>query len=738
MARQTQVKNYNNFVKGLITEAEALTFPENASLDELNCVPSVKGSRRRRLGIDYETGYALSNITFALTELDTTVVTTHTWEAVGGNGSLNFLVIQINNDLYFHDLGEDSISDGEKSFTVNLTSFLAPGLSAVGTEPIQVTSGKGVLFVASSKINPFYIEYNSGTDNITTTAITVQIRDFTGVDDSLAISNNPSSLSNLHEYNLKNQGWVNPPGISTSVITQYKTSTSFYPSNVQVWWIGRDVSENFDPTILSKQDFGNTPAPKGHYILEALYQDRSAVSGVASITVQSSTNRPQTIAFFSGRVFYAGIQGSTSGTNIYFSQVIFDSLDNVGYCYQVADPTSENDSILADSDGGIVSIPEIGNIKKLFTLDRFLVVLADNGIWAITGSDSGFKATSYEVLTVSKVNCLAGENVVSVEGIPVWWSSQGIFTIEINNVTKNLSAKSLTQDTIQSFYDDDITALGKLNAMGRYDRATKSIVWLYKEDDVGTNLRKFDRALVLDVRLNAFYPWKFEDLTNNSPFIASVFNTTSLNIISTEESVVDGLNVVMDGANVVTDTVITTGASNTFLSFLTIVPNTTTSKYTFSELNNRNFMDWQTKDSVGITFDSYVITGYELAGDLMRDKQIVYLNSYFKKTETAWQLSDNGDYELVNPSSCFLQARWDWSDSDASNKWSDPQQVYRFKLPIYPDQDDLTFDNGFVVTMSKSKVRGYGKSLSLKFYSETGKDFDLLGWSIMLTGETRP
>lgn len=741
MARQTQVKTYNSFVKGLITETEALSFPANASLDELNTVLSIKGNRRRRLGADYETGFALSSQTFDIASLGTNTVTTHTWEAVEGNGSLNFLVVQIGSTLYFNDLGASSVSAGEKSFTVDLDDFLAPGLSNSGTEPIATASGKGVLFVASSKINPFFIEYNPADDTIDTAQIDVQIRDFAGVDDMLDIDEQPTSLTALHQYNLDNQGWINPPDSSTTtLINSYHSTIGKYPANNQVWWTSVDATTQvLDPTLLSQQDFGNTPAPAGHYILDAFFEDRSSVSGIPGITVESSTNRPQAIAFFSGRVFYAGVQGSTSGTNIYFSQIVADNLQNVGFCYQAADPTSQNDSTLADDDGGVISIPEIGNIKALFNVDRYLVVMADNGIWAITGTVvSGFVATSYQILIVSKVNCMNGTSVISVEGIPVWWSSQGIYTVEINNVTISLTAKSMTQDTIQTFYDDDITALAKLNVTGSYDRATKSIVWLYKEDDSGTNLRRFDRGLVYDVRLQAFYPWSFSSITTNSPYLAGLFNTTNLNIITEEEQIVDGTNLVVDSSNDLVDDVLISGASNTFLSFLTIVPNSTTSSYTFSELQNRSFMDWQTADGVGADYDSYLVTGYELADDIMREKQIVYLNCYFRRTETGWLLTDEGDYTLENPSSCFIQARWDWADSATSNRWSSTQQVYRFKLPIAPDTDNLIFDNGFPVITTKNKIRGYGKALSLLFSSESGKDFDLLGWAIELAGNTRP
>ena len=47
MPRQTVPAEVNTFVKGLITEASPLTFPDNASLDELNFILNKDGSRRR-------------------------------------------------------------------------------------------------------------------------------------------------------------------------------------------------------------------------------------------------------------------------------------------------------------------------------------------------------------------------------------------------------------------------------------------------------------------------------------------------------------------------------------------------------------------------------------------------------------------------------------------------------------------------------------------------------------------
>jgi hypothetical protein len=87
MPRPVQNKLYKTFTKGLITEAGPLTYPENASTDELNTVIKVKGSRSRRLGIDFEPNSVLSSIT-GLTDTDFTAE--YAWKGVGNDSTVNF------------------------------------------------------------------------------------------------------------------------------------------------------------------------------------------------------------------------------------------------------------------------------------------------------------------------------------------------------------------------------------------------------------------------------------------------------------------------------------------------------------------------------------------------------------------------------------------------------------------------------------------------------------------------
>ena len=54
-------KEYNTFVRGMITESGPLTYPENASIDEANFTLLTNGYRKKRLGIDIESNQALQS-----------------------------------------------------------------------------------------------------------------------------------------------------------------------------------------------------------------------------------------------------------------------------------------------------------------------------------------------------------------------------------------------------------------------------------------------------------------------------------------------------------------------------------------------------------------------------------------------------------------------------------------------------------------------------------------------------
>ena len=207
MAQAKQIAQFNSFVAGLITEATELTYPKNSSLDEDNCVLNIKGNRTRRKGVEFEDNYQLSSFNVSDTNLESFAINTFTWLSANST-DINLLVVQLGSTLYFYDFGYTPLSSGLKSFTVNLDSYLSPAGISSSTHRCNFTVARGDLFVVNENIEPLHIVYNSNTDTITVEKLTIQIRDFAGVNDGLAADARTSAYNANHYYNLLNQGWI--------------------------------------------------------------------------------------------------------------------------------------------------------------------------------------------------------------------------------------------------------------------------------------------------------------------------------------------------------------------------------------------------------------------------------------------------------------------------------------------------------------------------------------------------
>ena len=116
--------------------------------------------------------------------------------------------------------------------------------------------------------------------------------------------------------------------------------------------------------------------------------------------------------------------------------------------------------------------------------------------------------------------------------------------------------------------------------------------------------------------------------------------------------------------------------------------------------------------------------------------QAPYIYCYFDRTETGFVGNEVTGYTLENPSSCFMTAYWDWAADSYSNRVTTPQQVYRLQQDWRPNTSNLSEGNGYLLTISRSKVPGKGRALQLKFNSEDGKDFSLVGWAIVYEANT--
>lgn len=228
MPRAKTTKFYRTFSKGLITEAGYLTYPEDASSDELNTVLSRKGNRTRRLGLDFQEDFALND----LAATDDVATREFVWSSANNDPNVTFTVVQIGSKVHFFRMNSEPLSTQRASFTVNLITYKIPTASVgeFSNEYGDFSAGSGYLFIAHRFMDPVSVEYVPSTDSLIVIPIVIQIRDFEGVYDGLANDEEPAHLSAQHHYNLLNQGWIAPGTRSVDISTpSYPGSTPGTP-----------------------------------------------------------------------------------------------------------------------------------------------------------------------------------------------------------------------------------------------------------------------------------------------------------------------------------------------------------------------------------------------------------------------------------------------------------------------------------------------------------------------------
>ena len=768
---------YFNFSAGLNTEATPLNYPENTMLDSENVVIERDGSLRKRLGIDYESSYSELTAT-APVDLDVTAISMHLWENPGGNSNKRFLVVQIGNRLHFFDANAQVLSDNELSFTniigvpltyISLTPYEVNPVES-GKYKIATASGKGNLYVVAPNMEPIYLSYydsytnpstgNTYTEVLDTTIIDVQVRDFEDVEPEVANDYNPPVLTQAHNYMLRNAGWpweaLRCDKINVDPVASVGTSTSpilsgyGYPSKADIYSAcqsqftqGGVAVPCFWPDILKTKYFGNTPAPRGHFLYSAWDINRNEAMndnpyGYVFSTIQTNTEstRPSTVEFYAGRAWYSGLSTGENIGKLYFSKII-EYGEDAGKCYQEADPTSQEISDLVATDGGVIDIQGSGQVLRLVSAGASLIVFAQKGVWEIRGVESSFDATGYVINKVTSAGAFSANSVIKVENTIFYWSAGGIYVLTQDEILTGFKANNISLTTIQSLYNS-IDNTAKVNARGVYDEQDKKVYWFYNSgEDIGTgefNQYHFNTVLVFSITTSAFYPLSISHPGHTYPWVADVAFTQDIN---SEELVYfithNGDQVQADGE----DVVVTSNVDyvNTVkLKMLTIIPDVSTTiwTYTFSEFLNTNYLDWVIFDDTGTGYDAYFDTGYQTLDDASRYKQTPYVITLFKRTELSSEELPGGGVELDNPSSCLLSAKWDWSDTSTSGKFSTPRQAYRYTRNFVLTSGP--FDYGFDIISTKNKLRGRGRSLRLRFEGEEGKNFHLYGWQVYYTG----
>ena len=712
----------NTFIKGLITEAGELTFPQDASIDESNCLLDRDGTRRRRLAVELET----NNVNSTFTLNNTFVFTTGRWKNAGGVASLDFLVVQDGTTLRFYNTSSEPYSGNQESFSVDLNSFNFAGSVGPGLAKVQMDTVNGSLVVTSEAIEPFYIEYDADTNTISTTQISPRVRDFEWLGDTTSYTTAKASADTNRQYDTANSGWSGDKG-SPALTAYLAANGNEYPPLTHPWYSGKDADGNFSVAEWEKVFTGSTLTGNGSFILDFFSKNRSAASGIAGITTENENSRFKAVASFSGRIFYAGLTGSKGTGKILFSKYL-DNITESDRCYQQNDPTSEEISDLLDTDGGVISIPEASNILKLHVFGSSIFVFAENGVWQIVGVDGVFKATEYSISQVSQIGLNNAQSFVSVEGVPMWWSKHGIHTLSFDQVSGRAQEQNLSIGTIQTFFEA-IDGNARQQCSAVYDETNKRVHWFYPNNNESIVSKK-NKVLTLDITLEAFYPWTITDSASNPDYIlgAEYFPGFGSDFTNNDVITLTGDDVITSGGDdVVVSTL--TELSQADANIVLMVYDGATGKLTMGLFSGTNFLDWGDAN-----YSSYAEAGYDFMGDLILKKNAPYVQVYLRPTETGFSGSDELGYTPVRESSLLVSSFWDFR----TNTSSSPQQAYRLKYtPVVNESSLGTWDYPEKVVTTRLKMRGHGRSMRLRFESEQGKDFVLLGFGILNAVNTR-
>jgi len=842
MAKKAE-KTFNSFVKGLVTEASELTFPEGALVDGENFVLKRDGSLERRLGIDYENLYTKVSTGLTESQIAQGRSAFYRWNSPSGDSSLSIGVIRIYNRFWFVDL----LTTNPSSNLLNNNSYIE--VSALTTSDVQFANLNNQLVVVSQDLeSPIIFTYNTDTKNITVSSINLKIRDLLGVSDGYdpdirptyagvatmkawlassadfekgdevyhgsnvykvtgtTLGNNNTnryvtSVGNIftfnfasgstsqpiavmgttapthtsgtiangtftlqyvrtttstdtseeHRYNLRNQGWNKTIEVvgGGDAIDKTGSVLGVFPSNADVYSLGKNSNpasgdyEKYDPNILKKNSQSKYQVAKGSFIIDAFKRGQSRLSVVddakiVNLPTDNEKGRITTVAAYAQRLFYSGVKSDIEDPDkrspnynnyIFFTRVV-RSPEDFEKCYQEADPTDPGINSLVPSDGGTIQIPEVSRIIKIVAAQSSLLVFCQNGVWEIFGDTGGFYANNFQVSKVSTNGVMDQNAIVQVGGNFIYWSNAGIYTLITDNASGRFAPENISLKTIQKLYLD-IPFLGKKHARGFYDEKENRVRFLYNDSASysETNyVNKYNKELVYDLTLKAFSLFTIGELASNSPYVSDyieipnfISNEEATNVLVNTDEVLVSLDEVIVNVDIEAD-------RNSQFSYLTLVG----TNWTISKANNTTFKDWVTENATGVNYVSYLITGYEYYGDLLKRKQVPYIQFYFERTEDGYTLSGS-DLVLNNQSSCLVQSQWNWSDSANSGKWGSQFQAYRLLRNYIPANASDPFDYGDKIIITKNKLRGSGKVLSLYITSEEGKDMKLQGWAMPVT-----
>lgn len=745
----------NNFTKGLVTDLTGLNFPENSATDTDNCTYSLVGDVTRRLGFDLEEFHGTKTVVNA-----NLAKNSYIWKNAGGDGDTQIYVAQIGGTLHFWNITASTesspVSNQIIASTVVLSSYLAAGASFDSTLETEFAAGNGYLFVWHPNCEPIYCTFAAGV--ISANSITIYVRDIAGLlETNIPDSLRPATLTDIHKYNLINQGWSsgNPWSAtsSTNVVVNVGAKTFIIQTGLTIT-AGQPVNVSFTSGGPVPMMFGTVTSYNsgtGSLVL--------AISTVASGYAGTNGSSWNVIPLATGFIdtWHTQIGNYPSNVDVWWN--FKDSTDAFNPTTTLA-----NTSIGGPAPKGSVIFPAFnqqrGAISGVSNIpDVTTTVRPRTGTWFqgrvwYTGVDASSPASGIAPYTTwteniyfsqivqstadfgkcYQLNDLTSETlfdllptdggVIQIQGIGSIYKlfpiqngllvfgatgikfitgSQGIgfsatdYTVNDVADIQSISGTSFVNvNGYPYFWNEDgiYTVQPKQGGGLSVDSVSVGVIGsLYA--DIPTTSRVYARGTYNPIEFVIQWAYRNEQETD----VTSRYSFDRILNYNTYSKAfypysVDDTNVKISGINYIN----TPGLSNAIepgISYLT----TFGTSVTLSDEHDDTYVDWAS--ATPASFESYLITGYKLHGQGQRRFQLGYLYTYSRNDVS---------------SSYKIQGLWDYAVSGDSGRWS-TAQIINNSSP------------NFGMIVRRHKIRGQGLVLQLKIKSAEGMPFDIMGWS---------
>lgn len=760
MPRQQAVAIENNFIRGLITEATGLKFPENACTETYDCKFDRLGAVRRRLGIDFEANNATVNI-----DRDNIVISKgYYWKNVIGDGTVDLVVYQAGATLHFWRVSTaqtgNNLSGQHLASTVDVSSFVCTGGSFDDDKECQFTDGDGFLFVTHPDCDPFRVSYSGGT--LTGTVITIKTRDFDGIiETGVEDSQRANTLTDNHRYNLSNQGWgkhwvdtsssSNTIGTGvfnftvtaglpiaagdkiilvggTSLPTAAQTNsmiaivTAYSGTNLSINTLSVTGAGTFNSWVIVPyppriydffRDVTHYPANSDRWWLfkdsGGVFDPSAVINEVPTLSASAEKGFYILDTFNQQRDTASGISGLTDVSvttrpstlawfqgRMWYSGVNSKGLNENVYFSQIVERSDQYGRCYQINDPTSEDFPDL--------------LPSDGGIVRIKGVGA-----IYKLMPIQN-----GLLVLCEKGIWFITGSQGIgFTANDYTVTQISDIKVLSQHSIVNvqgypiFWNEEGIYWVRPSEQGQLQVTSvtdNTIASFYA--DIPFISKKYARGSFDPI--NNVIQWAYS--STESSTITTRFEFDRILNFNVQINCFYPWTISTSGTQKIHDILYIPDFGNTDSPAAAIKYLTSRSDgsggytFTFAQERDTTYLDWETP-STGVNYSSYFVTGYKIRGDALRKFQTNWIRLYAENTD---------------PNSFTVQSRWDYTITSTPGRWNTAQTV------------TMTNATDYGVRTKRLKLRGHGLVYQLKIASVTGEPFDLIGWVTEDSGNARP